>query len=295
MFKLAKLSVLFVCILVLFFGCSTLKQLNTFSAASVLPEQADIFVRLPVNTNKELCNKVLTNFLPDMSEQNQERLLLSAETVYVALNTGLGDKKQSVQLAVEGNFPFYTSFALSGKNGWSKANKKDGKIKYEYYVHDAGFQLAFPSSSVALLSSDSVLPMLERCETNVLNNVQGISDTKTKREALLSSKSAQIAFYSEEPNLFIKSFIGLDFSFGIQELGGVINSTVLKDGENIYPLDLEFSFEESKAVRAANFALKTAFAFMSKEITVEQIDDLTIMCKSIPISESKVLSLLVGN
>ena len=149
--------------------------------------------------------------MPDLDESAQEKLIVSANTVFAAVKTEENGKK-SVNIAVEGKFPFYTNFVLTDKNGWSKANKKEGNIKYTYYVHDTGFQLAIPTGNIAVLSSDSVLPMLQACENNVMNNIYGV-DEVSKREALLTSNIDSAAFYSENPKAFIKSIIGVPSVF----------------------------------------------------------------------------------
>jgi len=268
------------------------EKINEFSAASVLPEDADLYVRLPVKTNQALCETLLSAYMPDLTDSSKEKLIVSAKTVFAAVKTGDNGKK-SVDIAVEGKFPFYTNFVLTDKNGWSKANKKEGNIKYTYYVHDTGFQLAIPTSNIALLSSTSVLPMLQSCENNVLGNIRGTS-LISNREALLTSNIDSTAFYSENPKSFIKSIIGLDLSFGIAEAGGVLTSKNPKSEKTDYNLDLELVLSEPRAIKATTFIVKTLFSAISKDIIIEQKGDDTLACKNITVSENAVLSLVMG-
>ena len=274
-------------------GCQTLQNINNFSAASVLPQDADLYVRLPVKTNSALCKTLLKAYMPDLDESAQEKLIVSANTVFAAVKTESNGKK-SVNIAVEGKFPFYTNFVLTDKNGWSKANKKEGNIKYTYYVHDTGFQLAIPTGNIAVLSSDSVLPMLQACENNVMNNIYGVEEV-SKREALLTSNIDSAAFYSENPKAFIKSIIGLDFSFGIAEAGGVLTSkspTGAAGGD--YNLDLDLVLSEPRGIKATTFIVKSLFSAISKNIVIEQKGDDTLSCNNITVSENSVLSLVMG-
>lgn len=285
--------VLILGLIICFSGCQTLQSVNTFSAASVLPQDADLYVRLPVKTNQALCETLLSAYLPDLTDSNKQKLIISAETVFAAVKTGENGKK-SVNLAVEGKFPFYTNFVLTDKNGWSKATKKEVSIKYMYYVHDTGFQLAIPTSNIVLLSSDSVLPMLHNCEENVLNNITGVEQV-SKREALLTSNIDSVSFYSENPKAFIKSMIGLDISFGVAEAGGVLTS---KKGDSAnkldYNLDMEFVLSEPRAIKATTFIVKSLFSAISSNVVIEQKGDDTLACKNITVSENAVLSLIMG-
>ena len=290
-FKILSLTIIGF-LLVIFTGCQTVQQINEFSAASVLPEDADLYVRLPVKTNQALCETLLSAYMPDLTDSSKEKLIVSAKTVFAAVSTGTNGKK-SVDIAVEGKFPFYTNFVLTDKNGWSKANKKEGNIKYTYYVHDTGFQLAIPTSNIALLSSTSVLPMLQACENNVLNNIRGTS-VPSNREALLTSNIDSTAFYSENPKSFIKSIIGLDLSFGIAEAGGVLTSKNPKSEKTDYNLDLELVLSEPRGIKATTFIVKTLFSAISKDIVIEQKGDDTLACKNITVSENAVLSLVMG-
>ena len=278
---------------ILLTGCQTLKKVNEFSAASVLPQDSDLYVRLPVKTNSDLCKTLLKAYMPDLDEASQEKLVVSAEVVYAAVKTEENGKK-SVNIAVEGKFPFYTNFVLTEKNGWTKTNKKEGNIKYTYYVHNSGFQLAIPTKNIALLSSNSVLPMLQACENNVMNNFYGVEDI-SKREALLTSNSSSAAFYSENPKAFIKSIIGLDFSFGIAEAGGVLTSKGTTGDEGLdYNLDLDLVLSEPRGIKATTFIVKTLFSAISKDIVIEQKGDDTLSCNNITVSENSVLSLVMG-
>jgi hypothetical protein len=68
--------------------------------------------------------------MPDLDEASQDKLVVSAEIIYAAVKTEENGKK-SVNIAVEGKFPFYTNFVLTEKNGWTKTNKKHRiRIKY---------------------------------------------------------------------------------------------------------------------------------------------------------------------
>ena len=274
-------------------GCQTLQKVNEFSAASVLPQDADLYVRLPVKTNSELCRTLLKAYMPDLDEASQDKLVVSAEIIYAAVKTEENGKK-SVNIAVEGKFPFYTNFVLTEKNGWTKTNKKEGNIKYTYYVHNSGFQLAIPTKNIALLSSNSVLPMLQACENNVLNNIYGVENI-SNREALLTSNIESAAFYSENPKAFIKSIIGLDFSFGIAEAGGVLSSKGISGADGLdYNLDLDLVLSEPRGIKATTFIVKTLFSAISKNIVIEQKGDDTLSCKNITVSENAVLSLVMG-
>ena len=86
-------------------GCQTLQKVNEFSAASVLPQDADLYVRLPVKTNSALCKTLLKAYMPDLDESAQEKLVVSANTIFAAVKTEENGKK-SVNIAVEGKFPF---------------------------------------------------------------------------------------------------------------------------------------------------------------------------------------------
>lgn len=274
-------------------GCQSMRKLNEFSAASVLPQDADLYVRIPVKTNQALCNTLLNAYMPDLTDSSKEKLIVSAETIFAAVKTEENNKK-SVNIAVEGKFPFYTNFVLTEKNGWTKETKKEGNIKYTYYVHNSGFQLAIPTKNIALLSSTSVVPMLQACENNVLSNIYGVNEI-SNREALLTSNIESAAFYSENPKAFIKSIIGLDFSFGIAEAGGVLTSKSLIGEAGIdYNLDLELVLSEPRGIKATTFIVKTLFSAISKDIIIEQKGDDTLCCKNITVSENSVLSLIMG-
>lgn len=285
-------SVLFILICCLT-SCKSFRNMNQFSASSVLPQNADLYLRLPIKTNQVLCETLLNFYMPDLVESSKEKLITSANTIFASVKTE-DDGKKIVDIAVEGKFPFYTSWVLTKKNGWTKQTKKEGNIKYTYYVHTSGFQLAIPSKNVALLSSSSVLPMLQACEDRVMDNIYGISEV-SNRDLLLNSNSESAAFYSENPKSFIKSLIGLDFSFGIAEAGGVLR---LKDSslqEDInYNLDLELLLSEPRGIKAITFIVKTLFEAISSDVVIEQKGTDVLCCNNITVSENSILSLMFG-
>lgn len=267
--------------------------MNQFSASSVLPQNADLYLRLPIKTNQVLCETLLNFYMPDLVESSKEKLITSANTIFASVKTE-DDGKKIVDIAVEGKFPFYTSWVLTKKNGWTKQTKKEGNIKYTYYVHTSGFQLAIPSKNVALLSSSSVLPMLQACEDRVMDNIYGISEM-SNRDLLLNSNSESAAFYSENPKSFIKSLIGLDFSFGIAEAGGVLRlkDSSLKEDIN-YNLDLELLLSEPRGIKAITFIVKTLFEAISSDVVIEQKGTDVLTCNNITVSENSILSLMFG-
>ena len=98
--------------------------MNQFSASSVLPQNADLYLRLPIKTNQVLCETLLNFYMPDLVESSKEKLITSANTIFASVKTE-DDVKKIVDIAVEGKFPFYTSWVLTKKMvGLSKQKKK---------------------------------------------------------------------------------------------------------------------------------------------------------------------------
>jgi len=82
----------------------------------VLGDSFSLYTALDAKRDKHTLRQLILSFFPELSEKNQEALLLKISTMYIGFSL---DTKE-FSLVVEGNFPSLVKSQLNKKNGWEK-------------------------------------------------------------------------------------------------------------------------------------------------------------------------------
>lgn len=144
-------------------GCASQRGLvSQADYLALLPEDAEIYLRFPVQENLAFAHQLVSSFAPQMDEKDIQKLTKRFSAVYGAVT---GDGFSAV---ATGSFPrLGLSLALKEKNGWKKVRDQDIPVTQEYYQYqDLPLQVAFPSSSVMMVSPrvDSLLASYQEQE-----------------------------------------------------------------------------------------------------------------------------------
>ena len=100
-----------------------------------------LYTALDVKRDKHTLRQLILSFFPELSEKNQEALLLKISTMYIGFSL---DTKE-FSLVVEGNFPALVKSQLNKKNGWEKKRYSPESVglAQNFFLHTDGIALAF--------------------------------------------------------------------------------------------------------------------------------------------------------
>ena len=147
----------------LFFLISCASQKGVVSEIdylSMLPEDAEIYLRFPVQENQGIASQLIASFVPSMKEKDIEKLQKRFNCIYVSV------KDSELSAIATGSFPKVgLGFVLKEKNGWQKIKEDTVPVTGLYYQYqDLPFQIAFPNSSTMMISPqvDTLLTMYEQ-------------------------------------------------------------------------------------------------------------------------------------
>lgn len=263
-------------------GCTTVSKFVAVNPVSILPTDADLYLKLPVTYNQQLIESVVTKFIPDLGEKNTKKLVASASVVYVSIDI----QQKKANLVAEGNFPSLISLILTEKNGWTKTNKKGSIVPYPYYTHTNGMELAFPTNSLALISSFSVSELLMNYENELL------SVNRIVPKLFNSSNNKDVSFVVNNPSALLPLVFGNNIQIGVTSAVGTF--VPIENSQLNYNLNVDITVADSRAVKPFILLLNT---FTSKasprpSFTQEGVD--VIKCSNIELSVNKIISIFIG-
>ena len=276
-------------------------------ALSLLDDNSNLYFAIPNSVDDELLEKILKERVSGITEKEIERIMSRINTVYAGIDIS---KKifstDAIQIAVDGNIPKkMVPKLLNKKNGWEviTCNSECAK-KYPIYTKqiiqgsDEYINLAFPSNNVACAGRD-IESMLSRYDTfsspdflvELQPELQENESIMLKDEYFynyLRESNDEIRFFTNNPNTFLASLIGINVDLKIVTVAGAI----VKDDEEAdkYKIKLMFKFSSNKFLKAGRAILKLAFGFSNKE--VEEGEDSELIVQNVHISKEQIYKLL---
>ncbi len=276
-------------------GCQTVKMTKAFSASDVLPDTDSMYVKIPVESNKELCNTILNTYIVGLTEKNSKDLLDRSQYMYASVNFA----DNSINAAVVGDFPVFIDMVFTKKNGWETRRFEEKGRSLKYYESAMGFKVAVIQNSVMLVSSSDVQVLLRRLfayEDELYPEIREVAPTEQNTEQstirskkdILSSNGTEISFYTSQAGLFIESIIGNGITLAADTASGDFS----KETENEYVLDMEMTFTNKHALKPALFLFKKAQP--SGQIETEALSELSMKCTGMNMDIKTIVSLLIG-
>lgn len=283
-------------VIVLLVGCASQKDIPTQAHyLALLPENADIYLRFPVQENKVLAEQLVAAIAPRTKEKDIQKLTERFAMIYGAV------KNKEISAVASGSFPkIGLSFALKKKNGWIATKDASIPVTGKYYQYrNLPLQIAFPNSST-MMAATQVTPLLESFQR--LENTPPLpaqSELFGRFQELSSSQS--IDFYTADVMASLASFMsfGLSISLPVKDMYGsfIPTSTVAGDGSQLYAFDGYLGLHDFRALKPALVALRILARTMGINFsvsgqegdTVIHVSDITISQKSLAELISKVV------
>ena len=288
---------LHICIILIAFcvlaGCQTAKVTKPFSAADVLPDTDSMYVKIPVEQNKDLCGSIISKYIVGLSEKDCTELINRSDTVYASVNFN----DNSVNAAIIGNFPVYIDIVFSAQNSWENYRyDKDGHAAFYYVSKSTGFKVAVLNWKVMLISSSDIQILLKNYfnyidtpeKSEILTENVPSTDSIRDKSAVLNNKGPDISFYTSKAGAFIESIIGNGITLAADQASGFF----AKDTESKYVLDMEMTFITKHALKPALFLFKKAGP--TGQITTEALSELSMKCTGMIMDIKTIVSLLIG-
>lgn len=276
-------------------GCASQRSLlSELEYLSLLPEDADIYLRFPVQENKALAEQLVAAIAPHTKETDIQRLTDRFAMLYGAV------KNKEIAAVAAGSFPkIGLSFALKKKHGWIATKDASIPVTGKYYQYrNLPLQIAFPNSST-MMAAIQVTPLLQSFQR--LGNAPPLpaqSELFGRFQELSSSQS--IDFYTADVMASLASFMsfGPTISLPVKDMYGsfIPTSKLAGDGSPLYAFDGYLGLPDSRALKPALVALRILARTMGIHFSVSgqegdsviHISDITISQKSLAELISKV-------
>ena len=243
----------------------------------VLGDSFSLYTALDAKRDTYTLRQLILSFFPELSEKNQEALLLKISTMYIGFSL---DTKE-FSLVVEGNFPALLKSQLNKKNGWEKKRYSPESVglAQNFFLHTDGIALAFVHKNLLFISNNQIEAMLERFSlTNriaIPGGIEGISNEDYNylklRQAL---QEETILLYIKEPKTLLSQFLPFDSDLALDYM-----LVYAEEKERDYSLTIDFVFTDKRAVRPALLLFK--IAFYNYDVFIEQIAENQVQVKNI--------------
>ena len=294
-------------LIVLFFlaGCTSQRgMVSETDYLSLLPEDADMYLRFPVQDNVHFASQLITTFEPQMEAQDAQKLTKRFDTIYGAV------KGKEFSAIATGSFPkLGLGFALKEKNGWKKIKDSAIPVTGSFYQYrNLPFQVAFPSSSLLMLSPqvDSLLTTYQQqLEGNFIAAenplAQFVSEheqvfTENATSANSSSAGTSIDFYIPDVVAVVLPLIKvtLPINLPLTNLYGSFipqaDSDTAEEGQYAFVGYLGLS--DPRALKPALTVLKLVTRGLGLDLTYSSLGESTIKISGVTLSESVLGDLL---
>lgn len=285
------LSILFLCFCVLT-GCQSAKAVKPLSPADILPDTDDMYLKIPVKENPDICKTIISNFIVTFTQENCQDFVKHSDVIYASMNF----TDRTINAIISGDFPFFTTMMFTSRNGWKTETFKYGGKKYKYYVNTEGFQVSLLSDSVMFISSDDVTEMLKRqivYDGSAVDMAELLikpsDDIIPQKEQVFRDEMETIGFYTSKAGVFIENMLGNEITLAADEAYGIFSRAEDYSG---YSLDIEMSFVNKHAVKPALFLFKKAA--QSGSFTSETISESAIKCTGMNMDIQTMFLLIIG-
>lgn len=270
-------------------GCAGIPKVPmTRDPVLLLPEGAEVYAALYTTDNRQILDTIIESRFSEKQAAQVKKMVGYTDVVYAAIDTTDGN----LTIVAQGEYPVsLISFALNGKNGWSKASRQimGTPFSQKYYIHDSGIQVAFPSKNLCIMSLRSISDAI-----GTLYAPDEAADSPLQQVSAFYSRSFthenSLALYSESPDKLVAALLGPRISFGIQSLGLKLAPAA---ESNSYTGLMELALVDKRARTPALFVLKALTLFSSGDdgYQVESVGEDGICLKNITISLDSMVKL----
>lgn len=291
----------------LLIGCASQRGVvSETDYLSMLPEDAEIYLRFPVQGNRGIASQLITSFVPRMEEKDVEKLQKRFHSIYVAV------KDSELSAIATGSFPKAgLSFVLKEKNGWKKVKDDTVPVTGLYYQYqDLPFQIAFPNSSTMMISSqvNALLAAYNSFEYLPRTNPLVECSSEYRQGDLISTQnifnSQIIDFYVGDVISLIVPLLKkkLPIKLPLTDLYGEFVPVNYSDfdlsvidedaGGQLYSITGYLGLPDSRAMKPALAALRILFRTLGLNVEYGSFDDDTIKFSGLAVSERDLVALL---
>lgn len=295
-------------------GCASQRDMvSEIDYLSMLPEDAEIYLRFPVQENQGIASKLIASLVPKMEERDVEKLQGRFHSIYVAV------KDSELSAIATGSFPKVgLSFVLKEKNGWKKVKDDTVPVTGLYYQYqDLPFQIAFPNSSTMMISSQVNVLLTAYNSFEYLPKTNPLAEYSSEyrqgNPALIqnSDENSSQDFFNQTIDFYVDDVISLIVPFlkknlpiklPLTDLYGEFSpvdyadldlSVMNEDAEGrLYSFTGYLGLPDSRAMKPALAALKILFRTLGLNVEYSSFNDDTIKVTGLIVSEKDLVALL---
>lgn len=300
-----------ICLLAVFFfsSCTSIQQTKVpVEPFSLFSKDADVYISVPVHTNtillKSIFNKALISDDTEKAEKSIKkffdhttRICLaykisdSFSTAQTLNSTFFNFENNSIQVALEGNFPSLTPFfVFTKKNGFFKKKfYSDTGVVYKYWQNDDNkLEVAFPNSSLILATSDSIIPIQKQLlQAQILNQEQSNIFSNDNDYNFLNN-SNDITMYLTSPGKLIPQLLGVS---NIELAIDNAKIFLTPDEQNsLYTITMILNMDSQRS--QSLFILFMGLTGNNQKYTIEKINETGIRISDIKISVETIEAFL---
>ena len=303
----SKIAVMFGLVLItLFFlaGCASQRDMvSDTDYMSLLPEDAEIYLCFPVQDNPSIAGELVTAFAPQMEAQDIKKITKRFDKIYGAV------KGKDFFAVATGSFPkLGLGFALKEKNGWKKIKDSAIPVTGSFYQYkNLPFQIAFPSSSLMMLSPqvDSLLNSYQQqlegsaviaenpLAQFVSEHEQAFAENSTSSDRSLTGTSIDL-YVSDVVSIILpilKTSLPINLPF-TNLYGSFIPKRNGGEGEDMYSFVAYVGLTDSRVMKASLTTLKLVARGLGIELDYSSVGEETIKISGISLSQKDLGDLL---
>lgn len=275
-------------------GCASQRGLvSDTDYLALLPEDAEIYLRLPVRENRELAGRLVSSLSPATPGEDVRRLTDRFDMIYGAVSGG------EFSAVATGSFPKTAlGLVLKEENGWTLTKDKAIPVTGRLYRYRGlPLEVAFPDSST-LVAAPKVVPLLESFQRQ-----STAAQPAVLPEALGCFQEAcdgrTIDFYMADVTAAIAPFMRdiLSINLPVRDMYGSFTPVGggAGSGEQLYSFSGQIGLPDHRALNSALVALNILARTLGLDISASaQEGGTTISISGVTVSQDTLAGLVSG-
>ncbi len=282
--KKHNIFTLSILILIVLTGCTTLPGfVEQTDPIPLFDEGAAMYAHIHVKGNESLIESIIFNNTSEIDKDSIATILERSTQLYVAFYTDSTTRLPKVQLALQGMFPsVLVNAALGESQGWSNAETTIDGVEYKHKKHITGIELTSISTSLVMVSTNSIAPIMDRYARGIENiqNWPAAYNEEGMLDSILSifETSSTLSIYIPDVDSLLPSILQAPIELPVEYAFGTVTQ---QENENA-TLDLQLKMSSERLARSTLTILKLATMAMGSDITAELRDDDVIFVNNLP-------------
>ncbi len=278
-------------------GCASQRGLvSDADYLALLPQDAEIYLRLPVQDNRELAGRLVSSVSPSMTAEDLQRLTDRFDMIYGAVSGG------ELSAVATGSFPKAAlGLVLKEENGWTLTKDKAVPVTGRFYRYRGlPLEVAFPNSST-LVAAPEVVPLLESFQwQSTAAQPAVLPDALSRFQEACDGRT--IDFYMANVTAAIAPFMRdiLSINLPVQDMYG--SFTPIGGGEGspegaarLYSFSGQIGLPDHRALNSALVALNILARTLGLDISASAQEGGTIISISgVTVSQETLADLVSG-